>query len=77
MDAPLHPPLRIDAISSTSLSSKSAQKRLESLLVDFQGRTTAAQGGGGRSAVTVQVQKLRDALKEERDVIKAVSSKSI
>ncbi|KAJ6480972.1 hypothetical protein C8R45DRAFT_905590 [Mycena sanguinolenta] len=75
MDAPLHPPLRLHAVSSTPLSSKSTQKRLETFLQDFQGRTTAAQGGGGHSAVTVQVQKLSDALKEEREAVKAVSSK--
>ncbi|KAF8217133.1 hypothetical protein K438DRAFT_1798336 [Mycena galopus ATCC 62051] len=74
MDAPLHPPLRIDAISSKPLSSKSTQKRLETFLQDFQERTTAAQGG--HSAVTVQVQKLQDALKEEREAVKAASKSS-
>ncbi|KAJ7715652.1 hypothetical protein DFH07DRAFT_361681 [Mycena maculata] len=71
MDAPLHPPLRINAVSSKSLSSKGTQKRLEAFLQDFQDRTTAAQGG--QTAVTVQVQKLKDALKEEREELKAIA----
>ncbi|KAJ7639641.1 hypothetical protein DFH06DRAFT_1217596 [Mycena polygramma] len=74
MDAPLHPPLRVDADSRKSLSSKSTQKRLEVFLQDFQDRTTAAQSA--QTAVTVQVQKLKDALKEEREAIKAVSKSS-
>ncbi|KAJ7509620.1 hypothetical protein B0H11DRAFT_1702758 [Mycena galericulata] len=69
MDAPLDPPLRVNALSSKSLTNKSTQKRLEAFLQDFQDRTTAAQSG--HTAVTVQVQKLKDALKEERDEIKA------
>ncbi|KAJ6582143.1 hypothetical protein B0H19DRAFT_1252275 [Mycena capillaripes] len=74
MDAPLHPPLRVDALSSKPLTSKSTQKRLEVFLQDLQDRTTAAQSG--HTAVTVQVQKLKDALKEEREAIKAVSKSS-
>ncbi|KAK7024866.1 short-chain dehydrogenase/reductase family protein [Favolaschia claudopus] len=73
MDAPLHAPLRINAISRTPLSTKRTQKRLEAFLQDFQDRTTAAQGG--HSAVTVQVQKLKDALKEDKDVVKAVGGR--
>ncbi|KAJ6614134.1 hypothetical protein B0H10DRAFT_2046147 [Mycena sp. CBHHK59/15] len=73
MDAPLHPPLRINALSSKPLSSKNTQKRLETFLQDFQDRTTAAQGG--HTAVTVQVQKLKDALKEEREAMKASKAK--
>ncbi|KAJ7304562.1 hypothetical protein DFH08DRAFT_721654 [Mycena albidolilacea] len=69
MDAPLHPPLRIDALSSKALSSKGTQKRLEVFLQDFQDRTTATQGGH-----TVQVQKLKDALKEEREAVRAAST---
>ncbi|KAJ7181131.1 hypothetical protein C8R46DRAFT_1211403 [Mycena filopes] len=74
MDAPLHPPLRISALSSTPLSNKNAQKRLEGFLQDLQDRTTASQSG--HTAVTVQVQKLADALKEEREDIKAVSRRA-
>ncbi|KAJ7083813.1 hypothetical protein C8R44DRAFT_722024 [Mycena epipterygia] len=71
MDAPLHPPLRINALSSKGLTSKSTQKRLEAFLQDFQDRTTAAQSG--HTAATVQVHKLKDALKEEREMTKALS----
>ncbi|KAJ7083778.1 hypothetical protein C8R44DRAFT_651899 [Mycena epipterygia] len=71
MDAPLHPPLRINALSSKALTSKNTLKRLEAFLQDFQDRTTAAQSG--HTAVTVQVHKLKDALKEEREAIKALA----
>ncbi|KAF9529003.1 hypothetical protein CPB83DRAFT_790910 [Crepidotus variabilis] len=64
MDPPLAPPVRIQPISATPVSAKSVQKTLEIFLEDFQARSTAGQGGNG--AVTVQLQKLADALKEER-----------
>jgi hypothetical protein len=54
------------------LSSKGTQKRLEVFLQDFQDRTTTTQGG--HTAVTVQVQKLKNALKEEREAVKAAST---
>ncbi|KAJ7197741.1 hypothetical protein GGX14DRAFT_525986 [Mycena pura] len=69
MDAPLHPPLRVVALSSKPLTKKGTRKRLEVFLQDLQDRTTTSRGG---TAVTVQVQKLRDALREERDAIDAV-----
>ncbi|KAF5362050.1 hypothetical protein D9756_002091 [Leucocoprinus leucothites] len=64
MDNPLHPPVRIQALASTSLSTKSAEKRIEAFIDDFQARSTASQGSN--TAVTVQLQKLKDALREER-----------
>jgi hypothetical protein len=64
MDPPLQPPLRIQQLSSSSLSMKHAQRRLEAFLNDFQARNTGSQGGN--TAVTVQLQKLKDALREER-----------
>ena len=64
MDPPLTPPVRIQPNSSVSITAKSAQKRMESFLDDFQDRTIASQSGN--TAVTVQLQKLADALKEER-----------
>ncbi|KAF9444251.1 hypothetical protein P691DRAFT_807665 [Macrolepiota fuliginosa MF-IS2] len=64
MDVPLHPPVRIHARTSTPLSTKSAEKRLEAFIHDFQARSTASQGGN--TAVTVQLQKLKDALHDER-----------
>ena len=64
MDRPLSPPLRIQVISATAIPPKTAQKHLAAFLDDFQARSTSAQGGS--TAVTVQLQKLMDALKEER-----------
>jgi hypothetical protein len=64
MDPPLTPPPRIQVISTTPISTKLTQERLETFLRDFQARNTSAQGGN--TAVTVQLQKLMDALKEER-----------
>ncbi|KXN90348.1 hypothetical protein AN958_04381 [Leucoagaricus sp. SymC.cos] len=64
MDVPLHPPVRIHTLASTPLSTKNAEKRLDAFIEDFQARSTAAQGGN--TAVTVQLQKLKDALREER-----------
>ena len=64
MDPPLTPPPRIQVVSTTAISTKTTQKRLQVFLDDFQARSTSAQGGN--TAVTVQLQKLADALKEER-----------
>lgn len=64
MDRPLTPPPRVRVISTIPISTKTTQKRLETFLDDFQARSTSAQGGN--TAVTVQLQKLVDALKEER-----------
>ena len=64
MDPPLTPPARIQVLSTTPISTKTTQKRLQLFLDDFQARNTSAQGGN--TAVTVQLQKLADALKEER-----------
>ena len=64
MDKPLIPPLRIQPVSATDISTKATRRRLEAFLYDFQARNTSAQGGN--TAVTVQLQKLSYALKEER-----------
>lgn len=61
MDPPLDPPIRIHAISKTPLSTKQTIKALNAFLDDFEARSQAGNG-----AVTVQLKKLRDALKEER-----------
>jgi len=63
MDPPLSPPIRIQPISAKPVSNKKAEHRLDVFLQNFQDRTTAAQGGN--TAVTVQLQKLKDALNEE------------
>ena len=64
MDRPLTPPPRVQVISTIQISTKTTQKHLETFLDDFQARSTSSQGGN--TAVTVQLQKLVDALKEER-----------
>jgi hypothetical protein len=64
MDIPLSPPLRVQSRSSAPLSARHAQRRIEAFIAAFQARATAAQGGN--TAVTVQLQKLRNALHDER-----------
>ncbi|KJA22819.1 hypothetical protein HYPSUDRAFT_639684 [Hypholoma sublateritium FD-334 SS-4] len=64
MDPPLSPPVHIQPFASTQITVKDTQRRLETFLEDFQARSTFAQGDN--TAVTVQLQKLADALKKER-----------
>ncbi|KDR81030.1 hypothetical protein GALMADRAFT_48401, partial [Galerina marginata CBS 339.88] len=64
MDPPLAPPVRIQALSYSPITTKVAQKDIDAFLEDFQSRSTSATGGN--TAVTVQLQNLADALKEER-----------
>jgi hypothetical protein len=64
MDAALNPPVRIQPIAIKPISTHDAQTALESFLSEFQSRGAMAKGGDG--AVTVQLQKLADALREER-----------
>jgi len=64
MDTPLHPPLRIQTLASSPLSKKSTENSIEAFIDDFQARSTTAQGSN--TAVTVQLQKLKDALHDER-----------
>ena len=68
MERPLSPPPRIQIISANEISTKVARKHLANFLDDFQARSTSAQGGN--TAVTVQLQKLIDALKEESQRVK-------
>ncbi|KAJ7623649.1 hypothetical protein FB45DRAFT_926336 [Roridomyces roridus] len=68
------PPLRITPHSSKGLSTKATEKRLESFLGDFSDRATAAHSG--QTTASVQVQKLVDALKEEKEEMKAAATKS-
>ncbi|KAF8885066.1 hypothetical protein CPB84DRAFT_1788634 [Gymnopilus junonius] len=64
MESPLSPPIRIRPLKSTTITTKAARKNLEAFLEDFSSRSTSVQGGN--TAVTVQLQKLATALKEER-----------
>jgi hypothetical protein len=65
MDAAVNPPVRIHAIKSTEASAKTVQRSIDSFLVDFQSRCTPAKGGN--TTITAQLQKLSDALHEERE----------
>ncbi|KAL1740541.1 hypothetical protein HDZ31DRAFT_14165, partial [Schizophyllum fasciatum] len=71
MDAPLVPPTRIQVSSSTPLSAEKTAKRLDAFINAFGERSQAAEGGS--TAVTVQLQKLKDALVEERKHIQKAS----
>lgn len=68
MESPLTPPPRLQVISASEIPSRTAQKRIAAFLDDFHARSTSAQGGN--TAVTVQLQKLGDALKEESQRVK-------
>jgi len=68
MDPALTPPVRIQPLSATPITAKVARKHIDNFLDDFQARSTSAQSGN--SAVTVQLQKLAIALKEERKLVK-------
>jgi hypothetical protein len=58
------PPPRITTTSSKNLSAKRAQIRIQAFLDDFENRNSALKGGD--KTVTVQLQKLNQALLEER-----------
>ncbi len=63
------PPPRITATSSKSLSAKRAQSRIQTFLDDFENRNSTLNGGD--KAITVQLQKLNQALLDERQRQKA------
>ena len=65
MDDSVHPPVRLQAISSTTLSTKTVKGRVDDFLADFQNRSTPAKGGD--TTVTAQLQKLSGALQEKLD----------
>ena len=58
------PPPRITTTSTKNLSAKRAQIRIQAFLDDFENRNSALKGGD--KTVTVQLQKLNQALLEER-----------
>ncbi|KAH6915643.1 hypothetical protein BKA70DRAFT_1178826 [Coprinopsis sp. MPI-PUGE-AT-0042] len=66
MDAPLNPPIRIlpNPSSSRALSAKATEKQIADFLQDFQERSAGSLGGN--TAVSVQLKKLKEALREER-----------
>ncbi|KAG7098793.1 hypothetical protein E1B28_000698 [Marasmius oreades] len=63
MDLPLTPPIRIQPMEERSVSLKTTEKLLDAFLDDFHARTSAVQGGN--TSVSVQLQKLKDALAQE------------
>ncbi|KAL0954198.1 hypothetical protein HGRIS_005326 [Hohenbuehelia grisea] len=65
MDVALTPPTHIQPVSGAQITAKDAQKRIERFLADYQARSLSAQGSGGDTALTVQLQKLSAALKED------------
>ena len=64
MDPPLDPPIHISENLRAPLSLKQTIKNLEAFLHDFEARSRTSQVGN--AAVTVQLKKLKDALKEEK-----------
>ena len=65
MDESIHPPVRLQAISSSNLSTKSVKRHIDDFLSDFQNRSTPAKGGD--TTVTAQLQKLSGALQQKLD----------
>lgn len=63
MDAPLHPPIRLQPVSSRPINAEDTKRILGRFIDDLQERGLVAQGGN--TAMTVQLQKMRDALHEE------------
>ncbi|KAG6878563.1 hypothetical protein C0993_003018 [Termitomyces sp. T159_Od127] len=59
MDAPLHPPIRLEPVSARPINVEDTKRILGSFIDDLQERGTVAQGVN--TAVTVQLQKMRDA----------------
>ena len=58
------PPPRITPTTSKNLSAKRAQTRIQAFLNDFENRNSTLNGGD--KAITVRLQKLNQALVEER-----------
>jgi len=58
------PPRRITPVSSKNISAKRAQLRIQAFLDDFENRNSTLKGGD--KTVTVQLQKLNQALLDER-----------
>jgi hypothetical protein len=74
MDDSVHPPVRFQAVSSTTLSTRNVKARIDNFLADFQSRTTP--GKGGDTTVTVQLQKLSGALQQKLDRRQTVDNAS-
>ncbi|KAI0732182.1 hypothetical protein C8Q72DRAFT_969413 [Fomitopsis betulina] len=69
MDAAVTPPLRLQALQTNRVSSSSTRARLQNFLAEYDDRRRLASHGGD-STIAAQLQKLTEALREERDVHK-------
>ena len=58
------PPVRIQANASSPLSFKAAQSHVDGFLIDFRARSGPSKGGD--AAITAQLHKLSESLKEQR-----------
>lgn len=65
MDAALNPPIRLQVLKTTPASPKVTQTHIEDFLANFQSRCMIGGGGGGDTAVTMRLQKLSLALRED------------
>lgn len=65
MDESVQPPVRLQVVSSSNISTKNVKGRIEDFLEDLQNRSTPSKGGD--SAVTAQLQKLSGALQQKLD----------
>jgi hypothetical protein len=74
MDESIHPPVRLQALSSSTLSTKNVKARVDNFLADFQSRSTP--GKGGDTTITAQLQKLSGALQLKLDRRKPVDGAS-
>ena len=63
MDAAINPPVRLQALSSTLISTKNALSHLEDFLVDLEDRGTPSKGAD--TTVVAQLKKMSQALQQE------------
>lgn len=63
MNHSIQPPVRLQPISSSDLSTRHAKRRLDAFLADFQNRSTPSKGGD--NTVIAQIQKVSEALHEQ------------
>ncbi|KAH9839710.1 uncharacterized protein C8Q71DRAFT_460127 [Rhodofomes roseus] len=74
MDAAITPPLRLQVVRADGISSSSTRARLQDFLVHYDDRRRLASHGGD-STIAAQLQKLTEALREERDIRKKFTEK--
>ena len=72
MDAAITPPLRLQVVRADGISSSSARARLQNFLAGYDDRRRLASHGGD-STIAAQLQKVTEALREERDIRKKLT----